>query len=397
VSGAILGWRQLPTWQEGATIPYTIERNGKPQTANVQLHTLTPRQIAQAFFYVFIDNLPQLSWFVVGLIVFFLRPRNVAARLLLVAGASLTIGTRIGFAGTVTAANFVPRLNFYIDFMFDTQWGWLFFPSFILLLLVFPQPLWTKLAQPLYRQRVIVLAYLVPTVLALLTAITEIEAFALVVLLADALLVLGLGITAVVKARRHNNPVARAQVSWIAFGIAFSIGGTLVVFLLDFYGVINFASSFLRASLFNWASGLALPVSFAIAILRYRLFDISVIIRKTVQYGMVTAVLALIYFGTIILLQSLVGQATGEQSPIIIVLSTLLIAALFNPLRRRVQDVIDRRFFRKKYDAAQVLAQFAQTARDEVDMEALQAELLRVVQETMQPESITVWMKEVGR
>jgi hypothetical protein len=107
----------------------------------------------------------------------------------------------------------------------------------------------------------------------------------------------------------------------------------------------------------------------------------------------VTAVLALVYFGTIILLQNLVGQATGEQSPIIIVLSTLLIAALFNPLRHRIQDVIDRRFFRKKYDAAQVLAQFAKTARDEVDMEALQAELLRVVQETMQPQRLAVWIK----
>jgi predicted component of type VI protein secretion system len=135
----------------------------------------------------------------------------------------------------------------------------------------------------------------------------------------------------------------------------------------------------------------------AVAVLRYRLYDIDLIIRKTVQYGVLTAVLALVYFGTIILLQSLVGQAMGEQSPIIIVLSTLLIAAMFNPLRRRVQTAVDRRFYRQKYDAQQVLAQFAQTARDETDMEALTDELVRVVQETMQPESMAVWFKTVER
>ena len=137
-----------------------------------------------------------------------------------------------------------------------------------------------------------------------------------------------------------------------------------------------------------------LITAFVVTILRYGLYDIDLIIRRTVQYGVVTAVLALVYFGTIILLQTLVGQATGEQSPIIIVLSTLLIAAMFNPLRRRVQTAVDRRFYRQKYDAQQVLADFAQTARDEVDMEALQAELLRVVQETLQPESVSIWVKE---
>jgi hypothetical protein len=93
-------------------------------------------------------------------------------------------------------------------------------------------------------------------------------------------------------------------------------------------------------------------------------------------------------------LQTVVGRATAEQSPLVVVFSTLLIAALFSPLRRRIQSFIDRRFFRSKYDAAQMLARFAQTTRDEVDMEALQAELLRVIEETLQPESVAIWLKQ---
>jgi len=108
-----------------------------------------------------------------------------------------------------------------------------------------------------------------------------------------------------------------------------------------------------------------------------------------------TGLLALIYLGTVIILQAIIGRTAGEQSPLVIVLSTLLIAALFNPLRQRVQTAVDRRFFRKKYDAQQVLTQFAATARDETDVQVLTAELAHVVQETMQPETVTLWLRPV--
>ena len=139
-------------------------------------------------------------------------------------------------------------------------------------------------------------------------------------------------------------------------------------------------------------AGLALPLALAVGILRYRLFDIDVIIRKTTSYAILTALLALVYFGSVVVLQRLLAPVTGESTAAV-VLSTLLIAALFLPLRRRVQATIDRRFFRKKYDAEKVLQQFAATARDETDLDALTAELLRVIQETMEPEHVSVWLK----
>jgi hypothetical protein len=194
---------------------------------------------------------------------------------------------------------------------------------------------------------------------------------------------------------RRSDIVQRQQIKWVVVAMSVFIVMYIlqeVVFLRLEQGREVIIANFTITSLYYLASGV-LASSIVVAILRYRLFDIDIIIRRTVQYGVVSALLAAIYFGTITLIQGGITAVTSTQSPFAIVLSTLLIAALFNPLRQRVQTFIDRRFYRQKYDAQQVLAQFAQTARDEVDMEALQAELLRVVQETMQPEMIAIWVK----
>jgi hypothetical protein len=148
---------------------------------------------------------------------------------------------------------------------------------------------------------------------------------------------------------------------------------------------------------FYVVSYLCLPGGIAFAILRYRLYDIDVIIRRTLVYTTVTGLLALVYFGSVITLQALFQSFTGDRSALVVVLSTLLIAALFHPLRTRIQSAINRRFYRKKYDGQQVLARFGITARDETDMHALTAELARVVQETMEPEQVHVWLKETPR
>jgi hypothetical protein len=135
------------------------------------------------------------------------------------------------------------------------------------------------------------------------------------------------------------------------------------------------------------------PISVVIAMMRYRLWEVDLVIRRTIQYAIMTGLLALTYFGSVLLLQTGFRTLTGQtRSPLVTVLSTLAIAALFNPLRRRVQDFIDRRFYRKKYNAGRALAQFGAIARDEVDMDKLTAALIGVVQETVQPEKVSLWL-----
>lgn len=155
-------------------------------------------------------------------------------------------------------------------------------------------------------------------------------------------------------------------------------------------------------SLFGaWSQGIvnlslvAFPVAMVIAILRYHLYDIDLIIRRTLIYALLTALLALVYLGSVVVLQQVFVTPTGaQQNEIVTVTSMLAIAALFVPLRNRVQNVIDRRFYRRKYDAQQILARFAATARDEVELEKLTGELLNVVSETMQPAHVSLWLKK---
>ena len=141
-----------------------------------------------------------------------------------------------------------------------------------------------------------------------------------------------------------------------------------------------------------------IPIAITIAILQHRLFDIDLIIRKTLQYSALSVLLALAYFGGVVVLQGILRPLTGAgNTPLVIVVTTLGIAALFNPLRRRVQEFIDHRFYRRKYDAEKMLQAFAQSVRNEMDLDTLTAELAHLAQETMQPTLFSVWIKDTRR
>jgi hypothetical protein len=203
--------------------------------------------------------------------------------------------------------------------------------------------------------------------------------------------VLGAVLSLIVRFRRANG-VERQQIKLLAY--AFAIYGVS-------FGLINLSvtptgkPSLLVNVLFVVQAFAAVFVAVAagIAILRYRLWDIDIIIRRTLVYSLLTLTLGLVYLGCILMSRTLVAPYLGG-SELAIVVSTLAIAALFNPLRRRIQRVIDKRFYRRKYDAAKVLAAFGATARDETDLERLNAAMLQVVDETMQPKFVGLWLRE---
>jgi hypothetical protein len=136
-----------------------------------------------------------------------------------------------------------------------------------------------------------------------------------------------------------------------------------------------------------------IPLSIGVAVLRSHLFDIDILINRTLVYGSLTATLLALYFGGIVLLQRLFVVLTGERSTLAVVASTLVIAVLFNPLRRRIQTFIDKRFYRRKYDARKTLETFSSKLRDETDLEALYDDLVGVVRETMQPAHASLWLR----
>jgi hypothetical protein len=185
--------------------------------------------------------------------------------------------------------------------------------------------------------------------------------------------------------------VERQQLKWFAYAVAIlAIVTTLYVITIaiDAPGWFEWAANAILA-----AAGATIPISIGIAILRYRLYDIDILINRTLVYGSLTITLVALYFGGIVVLQRVFVFLTGQQSTLAVVASTLLIAALFNPLRRRIQSFIDRSFYRRKYDAAKTLETFSAKLRNETDLEALGDDLVGVVRETMQPSHVSIWLR----
>jgi hypothetical protein len=197
--------------------------------------------------------------------------------------------------------------------------------------------------------------------------------------------------------RKVSSPAEQQQTKWVVLGMVVALTGFLtLVFVLPVVlsgsGVSLPSSPYTQAA--TYGVMLLVPLSLGMAILRYKLYDIDLLINRALVYGLLTGVLTLIYFGLIVGLQSLITgrNHTGSQSPLIIVASTLLIAALFRPLRQWIQIAIDRRFYRMKYDASEILEHFAAGLQNEVELGNITGHLLSVIEETMQPVQISLWV-----
>jgi len=183
---------------------------------------------------------------------------------------------------------------------------------------------------------------------------------------------------------RRARGVERAQLKWLALAAAVT-GGAIVVDVLSYFVAVDTLDA--TRSVLLGLGFTVFPLTAGVAILRYRIYDVDVVINRTLVYGSLTAALGATYLGLVLLL----GLAVG-RSNLAIAVSTLAVAALFRPLRTRIQAAVDRRFYRSRYDATQILMSFGARLRDELDLDAVQGELVGVIQQTVQPEHVTLWL-----
>jgi hypothetical protein len=279
----------------------------------------------------------------------------------------------------------------------DTYLDWFMWPGLFLLLYFFPSghvvPRWAR-----WFAWVWILFSVYMFVTDLLGALSENFLIFLPVLIS----VLLVGGYAQVYRYRHAGALERQQIKLVVFSLVlFAAFFVFFALAINYTGLVDPGQrspvSALVVNLILTTGAhlvfMGIPVSLAVAVLRYRLFDIDVIIRRTLVYTALTMTLALVYFGSVILLQSLFVAVGGQQSAVVIVISTLVIAALFNPLHKRIQNDIDRRFFRQKYDAEKVVAAFGASLREKVNLDDLQVQIVSVVEETLQPEALSLWLR----
>ncbi len=392
-----------PNWVAGGTVEYTVLRGSEELALQVSLTRLTPAMALDRILRTFVIDPSLIPSLLIGFIVFIRRPRSQAARLLLVLCGAFFASDGLSMA--VTGSNvvglaelFYPAAYWPAQFFNTLIWLFVIGPVYLHLFLVFP------VRKPVVERHpnLVLILYGWMPVLLLVAVISSLGRPLVFHSILDALgrfdLFLTVILAIVIAAhtlRTVHEATQQAQIRWVAWGLIVTSIGALSGGVLAALGLLG--QDLLVDLLAYRLLFLAFPGSLAVAILRYRLFEIDVVIRRTLIYGVLSGLLAAVYFASIFLLQRFFLGLTGQtQSGLGVVISILGIALLFVPLRERVQQAIDWRFYRRKYDLEKTLAAFGVQARDEVDLDQLADDLLTLVGETMQPAHVSLWLTKTG-
>jgi hypothetical protein len=338
-----------------------------------------------AFLNIAIGMVFQLVWFAVGSLIFWNRSDDPMA--LLVSLFLVAFGT-----ATYDSAG--------VDILISSHWAW-WLPArglqvlgevcAVLFFLLFPGgqfvPRWIGAVFLAFQ----IPSDLFPDLYSRSPALASVQSWVLIGFLVSIVW------SQIYRYRKVSNPEQRRQTMWVVFGTTLAIAGLFVV-VLPFFSFLPWPGGDKPHVLLVINTGLVLsmlliPLSIGVAVLRSPLFDIDLVINRTLVYGPLTAMLVLFYVVGVVSLQYAFRALTGQESQLAIVASTLAIAALFNPLRKRVQAFVDRRFYRRKCDAAKTLEAFSAKIRDETNLDALSDELAGVVRETMQPAHVSLWLR----
>ena len=337
-----------------------------------------------AFLNVAVDKIADFVWIAVGALIFLRRSDDRMA--LLVSLFLVTFGTAVDTTDAEALVSSQPawRLPVQGVLIVGVTCSMLFF-------LLFPggrfMPRWTRWLAVTF------ITFMVSQDLfpALYSRPPALEAVSYLVFVG---IVVSITWSLVYRYRRVSSAEQRRQTRWVVFGTALAIAGSFVQLPVDLQLIDGDTPLvLLLINIVFTSSFLLIPLSVGVAVLRSRLFDIDVLINRALVYGLLTAMLVGLYFGGIVVLQRGFVALTGEKYTLAVVVSTLVIAAVFNPLRRRTQSLIDRRFYRSKYDARKTLEAFSATLRDETDLGALSDDLVAVVTETMQPAHVSLWLR----
>jgi hypothetical protein len=370
----------------------TSGRCQPPQLTPSQLHELAVSGMSPAFYGAYFVALNWLGTLVFTLIAAIIVARRSADRMALFAAFMLLLFGGAAAFGTMTA---LPDQNSFWWLPVNLA-GIVGQVAFFVFFCVFPSGhfvphwmRWVALLEAAYQMAAVVP---LPPFQGLVSTSVLIAAFLAILIC-----------TQVYRYRRVSTPPERQQTKWVVLGFVVGFGVFIALLL---YGNVALGpgardeprGTLVANTIFTVLICLV-PISISIAILRSRLWDVDIIINRTLVYGSLTLILAAVYFGGVVGVQAVVQALTGQTKPqpVLIVASTLLIAALFTPLRRRLQTGIDRRFYRRKYDAVRTLATFGASLRSEVELGGLSQHLIVVVEDTMRPAHVSLWLNPLRR